>query len=816
MIRSPFFLIVGGLLPLLSTAPASVVAQTRAVVSGTATDAAAQPVPFATATLHQAADSVVVKSEFTDDHGAFRLEGAVSGRYRVSVAQVGLRRFWSEPFELTASGLSLPAITLEATGATQLKEVAVVGQKPLFEHFADRTVVNVEGNPLAAGATALELLRRAPGVTTDNADNLALRGRQGVLVLLDGKRVPMSGQELADLLRTMPAEQLKNIELITNPSAKYDAQGSAGIIAINRRQDQRLGTNASANLSYGRGQYGKFTTGLNLNHRRPKLNVFGGYSYTDRQGFTKLTIHRDFRDPGGEARGASDQDNHVGIHFLTHSARAGADFTLSKSTVLGVALNGQLTRVPQRGTNGSTVRDAAGAPLATYRSTNDQMNRSPNGSLNLNLRHSFAPTAAGPRDLTFDADAARYATRRRQALRTTFENSARPDSLVRGDQTGELTIRAVKADYSQALPHGARLETGLKSSFVAADNDVVFTNTVRDVSVPDPNQTNRFRYDENINAAYVNLSGAAARATFQVGLRAEQTRARGRQDIGNESFDREYLQWFPSAAGQVKLPGDRHEVGLSLSRRIDRPTYQQLNPFRSWIDATTYGSGNKDLRPQTSYNLELTETYRQNYSATLAYSYTQRPIVGVVQPESDTSRLVVSRDVNLAAQYYYAFTLTAPVELAAWCSVSPNVVAYYSRYAGNVAGTTLNRGLPAYNLSATGTFKLGAGWSADFNGTYQSREQYGFLVVRPLGEFALGVQKVAFNGRGTVKLNATDVFYTGKTRATSTYSNYTEQFYQRRDSRVVTLALTYRVGNEKLPPARRRTGGAEDEKRRAG
>lgn len=248
----------------------SAAGQGTAPVTGGVRDPAGAPVEFATITLHRAADSTVVKSEFSDDKGAFELRAAAGGRYLMSAAQVGYERYWSTPFELPATGLVLPAVVLRPSAATALREVRVIGHQPLFEHQADRTIVNVENSPLAAGNTALDVLTRTPGVTVDGSDNLALRGRQGLLVLIDGKRQPMTGTELADYLRTLPAEQLKSIELITNPPASYDAQGTAGVIAINLRKDQRQGANGSVNLGYGRGVYGRLTTGATLNYRRGK------------------------------------------------------------------------------------------------------------------------------------------------------------------------------------------------------------------------------------------------------------------------------------------------------------------------------------------------------------------------------------------------------------------------------------------------------------------------------------------------------------------------------------------------------------------
>ncbi|WP_046242477.1 TonB-dependent receptor domain-containing protein [Hymenobacter terrenus] len=803
-----------GVFTLWLIAASSASAQTRAALTGTVATATGAAVEFATITLHRAADSTVVKTEFSDGQGHFQLEAPSGAQYRVSAAQVGFERYWSTPFELPAAGLALPAIALQASAATALKEVTVTARKPLFERQADRTIVNVENSPLSAGATTLDVLTRSPGVTVGAGDALNLKGRQGVLVLIDGKRVAMTGTELADYLRNLPADQLKNIELITNPPAKYDAQGSAGIISINLKKDQRQGTNGNLSASYGRGQYNKYNTSLTLNNRRGKTNVFGTYGYADRDGFNALTIHRDFLE-AGRVVGRSDQENFIRVRQFVHTYKAGLDYSLSEKSSIGVAVNGQAVRSPQEGTNAAVQGDANDTPTRRYSAVNLRTVRAPNVAANLNFKHQFVDSL-GQRELTMDADYARYTSSRLQTLTTAYSLPVQSPIALNGDQSGTLTIQSFKADYVQPLTKLLKLEAGLKTSLVTSDNDVLFTNTQDNVTTIDRNQSNRFRYNENVNAGYFTLTHTTAKATLTAGLRAEQTNATGRQEVGDEPFPpRHYVQLFPSAALKRTL-NDRHELSLSLSRRIDRPTYNQLNPFRVYIDATTYGSGNPSLLPQTSYNLELSHTFKQKFTTELAWSITSNPIINAVQPAPGGGNFVVARDINLDRQDAYTLTLSAPAEPFKWWSMNNNVVVYYARYIGNLAGTALDKGRPAFNLTTNSTFTLGHGWGADLTGTYQSRQIYGFFDLRPQGQVTAGISKSLWDKKGNLKLNVADIFYTQKTRATSTYDNYQERFYQRFDSRVVTLAFTYRFGNQKLAPTRRRAGGAEDEKRRAG
>ena len=775
-------------------------------VSGTVT-AAGAPLEFATVTLHRGADSAVVKTEFSDARGGFLLQAA-AGRYLVSAAQVGFGRRWTAAFELPAAGLSLPPLALQTSQATALKEVTVTARKPLYERQADRTVVNVADSPLSSGATALDVLSRAPGVSLDGANNLALRGRQGVMLVVDGKRVPLTGDELASYLRALPAEQVQNMELITNPPAQYDAQGGAGVIALNLKKDQRLGTNGSANASYGRGEFGKFTAGLSLNHRRRNVNVFGTYTYADRRDFARQQFDRQYAATAALPGVSSAVTGRRVLALQSHAAKVGADFTLAKQTALGMSLTGLLSNTNTVNESQTQFFGNSGAVAQRNRSTAVQDIGRPNGSANVNFRHAFADSATAA-SIVADADIARYATTRTLALTTRYDEVLLPDALLKGDQRSDLTIGAVKVDFSQPLPHRARFETGVKATRITSNNTVVFRNE----GVVNPLISGNFNYYENVNAAYVSLRGAAPKTTWQGGVRLEQTNIR--TEMANEILrERSYSQLFPSAAVQRTF-NDRHALGLSAARRIDRPSYGQLNPLRAYFDAVSYRSGNPDLVAQTSYNLELTHTYRQKFTTAIAYAQTDQPIVTAVQPSPDGGRFVVNREVNLTTQDYLALTLAATLEPAKWWTLYGNGVFYYSRFRGSLAGTALDRQQPACLLTASSTFGLPLGWTAEVNGTFQSGEIWGFEHSRARGQLLAGVQKSLWAKKAALRLNVADVLYTAPIRSTSTYDNFTESYLLRQDTRVVTAAFTYRFGNGKVTAARKRTAGADEELRRA-
>jgi len=804
-------LLLAGLLPATALAQSAPL-QVRAALRGTVANERGAPVEMATLTLHRAADSVAVKTEFSDAKGDFVFDALAAGSYRLSVTQVGYARYWSAPLEVTAAGLTLGSITLKASAATALQEVTVTARKPLYEHTPNGTSVNVADNPLSAGATTLEVLSRSPGVTLDAVSNLALRGRQGLLVVIDGRRTPLTGVELADYLRALPAEQVQSLELLTNPPAQYDAQGGAGVIIITLKKDQRLGTNGSVNASYGHGRYGKFVGGLSLNQRGKNYNLYGNYSYADRGYFTDYDFTRTFAATPARAAASSVLNSNQHSQLHSHTAKVGFDLNLSKRTLLGASVGGLVSRVAASTSNQTELLPTGST---RFRSINEIAIRRPSFTANLNLRHSFADSA-NARSLSADADVARYHTARLNTLITTFDPAGQDPSLLYGDQGNTLLIRAAKVDYGQPLPHRLRLEAGAKATLVTSDNNVTFTQAdpasrrlTVDTAISKP-----FYYRENVNAAYLTLRGVAAGTSLQAGLRAEQTNLRATQGplLLREQH---YLQLFPSLLLERTL-GRNNALALSLARRIDRPSYAQLNPLRAYLDATSYSVGNSGLVASTSLNVELTHTYKGKFSTALAYARTNQPIILVSQPSPDGGYLVANGPVNLSTQDFYTLTLTAPLELRKWWTAYATALFYYNHYTGTLADTRLDRGGFATNLTFNNSFVLPGGWSADINALYESREVFNFQVIRNRGRVDVGLQKSLWHKQGTLRLNVSDVFYTTPLRYTATYDSFAESAFQRQDTRVATLALTYRFGNSKVAAARKRAAGADDELRRAG
>lgn len=784
-------------------------------ISGKVLDEAGKPVVFASIMLLRAADSATVKTEVTNEKGEYALTPVPDGTYMLKVVMLNFETYLSIGFSVASNEVVMPGVVLSAVSKT-LNEVAVRAQKPFIEVRADKLVVNVENSIVSAGGSVLDVLSRSPGVNVDQNDNISLKGKQGVNVMINGKIQPMRGTDLANMLKSMPSNTVDQIELIANPSAKFDAAGSAGIINIKMKKDSKIGLNGIVNANYAQGIYGKANGGFNMNYRNKKINLFAGFNLSERVGFNHLMLDRRFYS-GPTFAGAYVQDNYFVNRFNTSVGNIGADYTLSKKTVVGMVLNGDIFSITSTGNNHADIIDSATRqPLSRFHTSSKAPSRYNSYAANINLRHSFDSSG---KTLAVDIDYAGYNNGGPQdftTIYTTLEGAPTGSpAVLHGERTGLTRISSFKADYVQPLKGNAKLEAGMKSSYVVADNNPRFYNVISGSYILDASKTNHFIYHENINAGYLNLSKDWPKWSTQLGLRAEQTIANGDNLTADTSFDRNYVNFFPSMSVQRHINAD-NDLGITVSRRIERPSYQQLNPFKYYLDPTTYTEGYPYLKPALSYSFELSHVFKQRLITTFSYVRTSAPLTEVIQPSETEQKITVQTVKNLSSMSWYGASGAYQFRLSKWWNNTTNINAYYASYVGDIAGTYLNKGRATFDVNTTNSFVLPKNFSAELSFNYQAPQVYGYMDLKPTWMLNAGVQKNLFDKKATIRVNATDIFWRGYPRATSYYNNYVESFVAVRDTRQVAMSFTYRFGKRTMPQSMRHRGGAEEEKRRVG
>lgn len=761
--------------------------------------------------LFKSSDKTLVKTELLTENGAFAFENVSKENYFITVTENGKTKFTGTAFDANNDVVDM-TVTIAAS-VNNLQEVVVKKEKPYIERQEGKMVLNLENSLSATGSSAFEVLEKAPSVRVDQNDNISLRGKSGVVVQIDGKQVQMSGQNLANYLRGIPSGSVEKIEFITNPSSKYDAAGTA-MINIKMKKDKRKGTNGSMQVSYGQGRYPKSNNTLSLNHRNKKINLFGNYSFAYREGFNRLTLDRSFYE-NGLFDGAYDQRNFLNITLKNNILRGGMDYFINDKHTLGVLVSGVSNNINLTGENASDVYNPNREKVSLFQTNSLTRERWKNASLNGNYKWVIDTTGT---EFTTDFDYANYGNRNKQDFTTTYydidQSPADPAYILHGNLRGDLNIFALKSDFVKTFSNKLKFETGIKSSYVKADNNLSFYDRSNGTDIFDTTKSNHFIYKENINAAYANASRGFGKWNVQLGLRMENTNISGEQLFGGTFFDDSYIQLFPSALVSYNL-NPKNSLEVNYSRRIQRPSYDQLNPFKFFLDQTTYKAGNPKLGPQTTHAIELTHTFNQKIFTTLSFSRTQDNITETISPSETEERVTVQTTRNLDHVDLYSLAFVVPVKVTKWWDTTNNLNLYVGSYSGTVSNTTLkNAGNFTWNYNSQNNFKLGNGFFAEFSGNYQAPENYAFDRIRPIWFVNCGLQK-KFENKSTLKLAVNDIFNSNEIQATTRFTSYTEHFLVKRDTQTIVLSYTYNFGNSN-GAIRRRTGGADDIKQRAG
>jgi len=782
------------------------------LISGRIVDDKEQPVEFANVLLLNPSDTTLVKGTVSDSLGQYQFEGVQAGSYLISATMVGMESVYSDVFEVTSgeATIKLSALMLGSSGV-DLDEVVVKGQKPFMEIKTDRLVMNVESSPVAAGNNALEVLAKAPGVSLDQDNRISLKGKQGVLVMIDGKNTYMSTEEVVRMLENMPANNVESIEIIHNPSSKYDAAGNAGIINIKLKKDKNLGLNGNVNLSAGMGNFPKRNGSLNLNYRVKDLNVFGSYSYWYNKRFQDLDIFRSIPFEGEVT--FFDQFNHQVSEVHSHRYRFGADYSVGEKTTIGVLYNGRSGSWAHDSQNNTIITGDNSAPYSEVDAGGYGKNRWENYTLNFNLRHQFNQEG---RELTFDADYSNFESRAGNDYFNYFFNGEKqqvidPNILMADDFSGVI-IKAAKLDYTHPFSNGSRLEAGLKSSMVKTDNNIRFQQLVDGEWINDETRTNQFLYQEDIHAAYLNFNTKIKKVTLQLGLRAELTDALGESVTLNESFERDYFSLFPSVSLSHSIKED-HQLSYSYSRRINRPSYQDLNPFIYFLDQFTFGRGNTNLGPEFADNFGINYGYKGRYMINLSYGHTTDAIQEVLE-QDDEQKVTFQTYRNLATFRNYSITLSAPVNFAEWWNTRVNFSGFLNQVESPFSNEAIDKDQTSYNLNVSNNFQLPGDIKAQLSGNYQSKMLWGIFEIDPRWSLDLGFSKSIWNGKGSVRLNVNDIFNTNQTYINIDQGTMNLDISNIRESRRANITLTYNFGNKEVKPARRRSTATEEEQNR--
>jgi outer membrane receptor protein involved in Fe transport len=786
-------------------------------VTGVIQDSQGSKIPFANVFLYAVSDSVFKKAVAADAEARFSIEDAGYGNFYVKVTSVGYSDYSSPSFILSSENphVALDHIQLK-DGALELAGVQVTARKPFIEQHLDKMVLNVENSISSGGNSALEILEKAPGVMIDRqSDQIRIRNKSGVIVMIDGKITQMTDEALTQYLSNLSADQISSIEVITNPSARYDAAGNSGIINIRLKKNQNYGTNGTVSISAGTGILENSTSdlyrgnvNLNLNHRNEKWNLFSNLGVGRNRFYNDNHFIRTVTNPQGHTD--FDQYTERMGGGRTYNAKLGADYFLTSKTSLGVQADIDLWdgEMISRGT--SLINESRGGEsvLTTLKPNSDRTMGSLVYATNLNLRHKN-----GEKEVSADLDYTAYRTNSDQIFNNHYYFPG-GDSLTRQQviQPSDINILTGKIDFTIPFENKLKLDFGAKTTFVTADNDFTYDDFKEGSWIRNPLQSNHFSYKESIQAAYLSSAYQYQNWSFQAGLRGEYTISEGHSITLNQKNKRAYFNLFPTGYVNYKW-GENHQLKFAYSRRIDRPNYGNLNPFIFYLDPYFYIKGNPDLKPQFTHSNELTYTLKDQYSATLAYSATDQVISEVISVEGDIN---IAQNQNIAKRQSLALILSLPWKVTSWWSGQNNINFYQSRYSdSNVGGNNLDNRAFTVGFNTTQSITLPKKWTIELNYWYSTPGAIGiFRQSKPQHSFNPGVQKNL--GKVKAKLNISDVFLTSFFQGYIDNGNIDLNISNRWNARRVALSLSYNFGNQNVKASNRKSASEEEKRRAAG
>lgn len=800
--------ILAFVLVFLNTTPAQ-------VISGKISNNEQYPIPKVSVSLLRASDSSMVKTTLTDTDGIYKFEKIVPGSYLLMVSCVGYEQNYSAVFEHDTTKTMLRNLLLSKT-EVQLKAVTITATRPPFEVKAGKTIVNVDASPTNAGLNVLEILEKSPGITVTNDGNVNLKGKSGVLMLIDGKQTYMSGAQLATFLKTIQSNSIDQIEIMTVPPAKYDAAGNAGVINIKTKKNLVKGMNGSITLVYSQGYYPRYNGLANFNYRNDKLNIFGNYSGTHwRSQGTSYISRRLTEAESGLFQGTYQQESMNRNSGSANNLKLGMDYNFTKKDVAGIIITWNPGKWEEIKDGPSKIFNASGAPIYTLLSHSINGGHYKDFTANFNYKHSFDSLG---REITVDLDQASYRNNDMSDLSTQIQNPAGTPigNIVhtQGSMPANINIYSAKADYALPFTKNLKLESGAKVSFVSTNNSVIYQRDSTTGWYVDETNSNHFIYKENINAAYATLSATVKKWEFTGGLRLENTISKGTQLTLDSTFSKSYTNLFPTLGVTYNI-SNTHQLAWAYNKRITRPDYSSLNPFVYFIDSLTSYRGNPYLQPQFTNNIELSYAFKRLLTATVNYTTTRNIITSLFKQDGQKNVQTLENLSNLK-QVGIAISVNYPI--TKWW----NFTLYGNLFNNNYQGVYVdgNKSYPikqkvtAFAGKATSSMTFSSIYAFELSSWYNSKTTEGLLIGNSMGILNAAMSCQMFSKKAVLKIGVTDIFATLVFNGYARYATVDTQIKNLRDSRRFNISFTYKFGTNNSASNRKHTSGATEEQNR--
>ncbi|WP_417201070.1 TonB-dependent receptor domain-containing protein [Bizionia sp.] len=760
-------------------------------VSGKLIDLQKQPIAYANILLLSSQDSTAVKGTTTLDDGSFIIENVSTENYTLKISFVGFKDVLL-PIQVINTDLVIQNITLEEA-AEALNEVSILAKKPTLKKEVDRLVFSVANTALSEG-NMKDVLKSTPSVLIlDNS--LTVRNAKPTVYIND-RKIHLTDAELLQLLEGTPANSIKSIEVITNPSAKYDAE-SGVVLNIVMTKSLATGYNGTAFANYTQGTYARYNAGISNFYKTDKINVFASYSYTDSK-IARVSNERvNFRDNTGVyQRWYSDVDRTTWSQ--THTVNTNFDYFINEKNTISFSAN--LLYLPEFEyiTKGHTdVLDPAYNRLYNFDTENDSDDDKYNFGFDLDYDLEFDNGSSLSLNTHFTA----YDYHRDQRVQSLYKdvnNNFDYRNLFNTTSDQNTLINTVQADYSLPINETTSFDVGAKASFVNTDSQLNQLNLQGSSFVSDVTNTNAFEYNESVLAAYASFDKSWDKLSLSFGLRVEQTDTEGESLVTNNTIRQDYFNWFPTANISYQA-SEKISVYSNYKRSIERPDFQSLNPFKFFLNDNTIVTGNPNLQPAIADHFVIGASLNDSFFVEAYYKDIDANSMELPL-QDNVNNLLIYTPTNLAGTREYGFDFVGIFDITdRW-----NVYAVTSFYNMREEITINNEALEMdrwsnYSvLSNSLTFLEDNSLSANFSLVYVSKNQQGFQTIESLLFSDLVIKKNILNNRGSLALTFSDLFNTQNYTITSRYLNQDNSRNLNQDNRYVKLGFTYKFGNTGL------------------
>lgn len=773
-----------------------------------------KPTPEVNVFLINQKDSVIIKTSLTNIEGDFNFENVKEGKYLIALRNTGYQNKYSDVIiiDKNIKTISLGMITLQKV-YKQLKEVTFTYNKPYIERKLGKTILNLENSVFGLGSTGFEIFETLPGINIKSTE-LSLNGKSNIAVFIDDKPSNLTGENLVEYLKNLPTNNIEKIEIIDANSAKYDAAYNGGIINIKFKKGKNIGTNATISTGGGVGTNYRYNSGININKRTAKSNLYVNYDYAKIKALDQTFLYRTIKPLNQipSSKTLFDVSNNDTKTRNNHSIILGFDYQIDGRQSLSLLMNAFSNKMFSNELNQSLI--SHNVLDSTVNSTSLENRLLTNLSGNISYKKDIdknGKTFSGAVDfLTFNRKSD-------ENLNSVYLNNNQTEykaPLIFNNQTpSKINIISGNIDYSMPSSKKSVLEFGFKANSVNISNNRIINIKSGKTYIQNPSIN--FNYQENIIAGYTNYAYKNDKYSISAGIRLEQTFAKGDTSTNNDLIDRNYFNLFPNLSITNQL-NKKNKLALSFNKGITRPRYDQINPFSYFLDQFTYNQGNPQLRPSTINSTKLEWEFDDKYVFDVHYNYTNNFIYTVYTQDLRNNVAIASMQ-NFDYRQSIGIALAIPIKILKWYDINLNAEGNkeYFKYLDISNQATYNSSLNA-SLVLNHNFQLPKTIKATVNMLYETPTAYAVYRFKPLYYVNFGVSKSVFQKKGSIRLVVTDIFNTNSNRYSTNLAGINLIAKDKTETQSIRLSFSYKVGKQTVKAYQKRESNVENEKIRVG